>query len=52
MSATTPTVPSPQTTSQLNDEVINQVAQLAQPVQNGHFDELRDEQGEDDWGAV
>ena len=45
MSATTPTLQTPQTTSQLNDEVINQVAQLAQPVQNGHFDELRDENG-------
>lgn len=45
MSATRPTLQTPQTTSQLNDEVINQVAQLAQPVQNGHFDELRDENG-------
>ncbi len=34
-----------QDSSQVNDDVIAQVMQRARPVQSGHFDELRDENG-------
>ena len=45
MSVTTPMVQTSQDTSQVNDDVIAQVIQRARPVQTGHFDELRDENG-------
>ena len=45
MSVTTPMVQTSQDSSQVNDDVIAQVMQRARPVQSGHFDELRDENG-------
>jgi uncharacterized circularly permuted ATP-grasp superfamily protein/uncharacterized alpha-E superfamily protein len=45
MSATTPIIQMPTASTQANEDVIEQVAHRAQPAQNGHYDELRDQHG-------